>query len=282
MRNYENSDTSSFNTYRSGNENPRRENSMRSDYTNSQVHRQGSNEGTADHFDRNSPGYHPNDFRNFNQDRNQQNHNQFQRPQNNWQPSGRQHQDQWPKDYRQNYNQYGNHSQDRDYNQHRSGDRDFFEKAGDRISDTWNRWTDDHDHRNNWNNNQQPHKDQSQGYNQYNQHNNQQHYSSDYGHQNRTNQGRGYDENRYANRRDNYNTQNNRHDDEGVFDRMGRYISNAWTSFTEEEREDQNRANRYERGDQRQSNNRTGNQSGSKYSGPPYNYGSSSDRDYEW
>jgi hypothetical protein len=58
---------------------------------------------------------------------------------------------------------------------------------------------------------------------------------------------------------------------------MGNSIRNAWNSFTEEEREDQNRANRYERNHRYDDDNNR--RSNNRNSG---NYDSSSSRDYDW
>lgn len=52
------------------------------------------------------------------------------------------------KSYNRNYS--GNDDAKRQYTNpyQQEGDRNFFERAGDRIRDTWNRWTDDRDDRN--------------------------------------------------------------------------------------------------------------------------------------
>ena len=302
MRDYENSDTSSFNTYRSGTENPRRELSTRTGYGSpASVTRRGSTFATADHFQDNSVWHQPNDYRDTNRNQQQrQDQNQYSnqswgqhRNQNeNWQSnqqndySNRQsnqsgswqsnQQNRWPQDHRQHHSNYGNHSQDRDYDRHRSGDRNFFERAGDQVNQTWDRWTNDND------DNRQQTNRYSQNRSSYNA-GDQNRYSSDYGYQNRNNQGRGYDEDRYSFRRNDYDNQHRRdeHDGEGFFDRVGNYISNAWHNLTQEEREDQERANRYRNNRWSDDDNRSYNRT-SGNSGPPYNYGSSSRRDYEW
>jgi hypothetical protein len=300
MRDYRNSDTSSFNTYRSGSENPRRELSSRTETGSpASVVRAGSNPGTADHYQDNSVWRQPNEYRNYSQNQDNQRYNSSaqdnqrwnQSPQNrnnSWQSdrndqsdswqnnhrdwqSNQQHTNRWDEDRRQNQPNYGNHSQDRDYDRHRSGDRDFFERTGDKISQSWNRLTNDDD------DNRYQTNRYDQNRNNYNSDRNQQRYSSDYGYQNRANQGRGFDTDRYSNRQ-NDDYRRNQHE-EGFFDRVGNYISNAWNNLTQEERDDQNRANRnrWDDNDNRSGHNRTtGN------SGPPYNYGSSSRRDYEW
>jgi hypothetical protein len=146
------------------------------------------------------------------------------------------------------------------------------------MNQSWNRWTNDDD-----NDNSQQSGRYSQNRSGYNPGDSQNRYSPDYGYQNRSNQNRSFDEDRYSNRRPDYDSQHRRDDQEGegFFDRVGNYISNAWHNLTQEEREDQERANRNRNNrwndDDNRSNNRT---SGS--SGPPYNYGSSSRRDYEW
>jgi hypothetical protein len=309
MRDYRNSDTSSFNTYRSGTENPRRELSSRTETGSpASVVRPGSNLGTADHYQENSLWHQPNDYRDHSQNRNNQRYNSsandnqrwdqnsqdrnqsnnwssdrnnqsgsWQNNHNNWQ-SNQQHTNRWDTDHRQHQSNYGNHSQDRDYDRHRSGDRDFFERTGDKISQSWNRLTNDDD------NDRYQNNRYDQNRSGYSADRNQQRYSSDYGYQNRANQGRGYDTYRYNNRSYNDDYRRNNHEDEGFFDKVGNYISNAWNNLTQEEREDQNRANRYRNDHNRwdDSDNRSGHSRTSSNSGPPYNYGSSSRRDYEW
>ncbi|MGV3504351.1 MAG: hypothetical protein ACO1O1_11630 [Adhaeribacter sp.] len=272
MRDYENSDTSSFNTYRSGNENPRRENSARSEWGSpSSVTRRGSTFGTADHYQKNTPGYQSQDYRD------QRSQSSYRNQSGDW---NQQHdrnayggnrsqdfrsQDRWPQDNRQQHSHYGNHSQDRDWDSHRSGDRRYFENRD--RNQSWNRW------------NEGQHREDQDDYRSYSERNRSSSprgYSADYGHQNPSNQGRGYDENRYQNRR---SDQDYHREDEGFFDRMGNSIRNAWNRFTEEDREDQDRANRYE---DRYRDSRRSSRRDSDNDGPPYSWGSSSSEDYRW
>jgi len=293
MRDYENSDNSSLNTYRSGNENSRRDFSARTDSNSPMTNRQGSNFTSDEHYNNNSVWQQPNDMlrNNDQQMRNQQNQYQPRNNQNRQQSSNNwpSRQQSWPQDNRQNQNNYGNHSQDRDYDQHRAGDRNNFEAPLSRENETWNRYNQNYQNnrqQNNWEQNNQNQNDWDRNRNQYNQ---QHRYSSDYGYQNNSNQGRGYDENRYFNRRNdnnyNRNHQDNQHE-EGFFDRMGNSIRNAWSNFTHEENDDQNRANRYGRehgyNNQERGRNNFGNRNSNSNDGPPYNFGSSSERDYEW
>ena len=285
MRDYENSDTSSFNTYRSGNENPRRENSSRTDFGGrASVTRRGSNEGTADHYEKNSVWHQPQDYReqrNQGTYRNQQNdwnrqseRNQYSQSQNRNQDQNRWNQDQgrWPQDNRQHLGNYGNHSQDRDWDTHRSGDRDYYENRNRGQNQSWNRWNDDSRRQDQPENRSYGNRNQQQSYNRY---------SSDYGYQNPSNQGRGYDENRYQQRRQDQDDDRN---EEGFFDRMGNSIRNVWNRFTDEDREDQDRANRYEQRSQgyRSDENRRNYRRDSDNDGPPYSWGSSSSEDYRW
>lgn len=294
MRDYENSDTSSFNTYRSGTENPRRELSSRTGYGSpASVTRRGSTFGTADHFQNNSLYRQPHEYREYGRqedqrkDQNQSDQNRYQR--DSWQGNrdsynaagnygNRQqdHQSRWPQDNRQHQSNYGNHSQDRDYDRHRSGERNYFERAGDQMNQRYNRWDNnsdrnDRDYRNSQNNR----SDQNRS--SYNSEQNQNRYSGDYGRQNQHNTNRNFDENRYSHRRHDYDRDD--HEGEGFFDRVGNYISNAWNNLTSEEREDRERADRYNRqhDDDSRGYTRT-----SSNSGPPYSYGSASRRDYEW
>jgi hypothetical protein len=283
MRNYENSDTSSFNTYRSGDENPRRENSYRSESGSpSSVTRPGSHLSTADHYQRNSVWHQPQDYRD---QRNQGSQPASRSQQSYWDHNERsqyspgsyrsqdyrsQEQSRWPQDNRQHMGNYGNHSQDRDWDSHRSGDRSYYENRDRNQNQSWNRW-----------NEGQHHEDQQdfRNYGDRNRSQSQNRYSSDYGYQNPSNQGRGYDENRYQTRR-----QDDEDRDEGFFDRMGNSIRNAWHRLTDEEREDQERANRYEQRSQsfRNEDSRRNYRRDSGTDGPPYSWGSSSSEDYRW
>src|SRR5688500_9400864 len=240
MRDYENSDTSSFNTYRSGSENPRRELSTRTGYGSpASVTRRGSTFATSDHFQDNSVWHQPNDYRETNRnqpqrhDQNQQHSQSWnqQRNQNeNWQSnqhndySNRQpnqsgnwqstQQDRWPQDHRQHQSNYGNHSHDRDYARPRSGDRNFFDRAGDRMNQSWNRSTNE-----DGKDNRQQSCRYSQNRSGYIPGDSQNRYSADYGYQNRSNQNRSFDEDRYSNRRPDYDSLHRRddHDGEGFF-----------------------------------------------------------------
>jgi len=254
------------------------------------VHRRGSTEGTSDHYQRNSVWHQPQDYRdqrsqstgrdwNQQSDRNwNQSSNMRNQDQNRWQEQNRWNQDfrsqdqnRWPQDNRQHMGNYGNHSQDRDWNMHRSGDRSQFENRD--RNQSWNRWNEGQRHdQGDW----RAHSDRDWQ-------SSQRGYSSDYGHQNPSNQGRGYDENRYQYRRNDMDHDRN-DQDEGFFDRMGNKIRDAWNRFTEEEREDQDRANRY---DDRYSNYRNNDmrrssRRDSDTDGPPYSWGSSSSEDYRW
>jgi hypothetical protein len=290
MRDYENSDTSSFNTFRTGDENPRREGSARSDWGSpSSVNRRGSNQGTADHYQRNTPWHQPQDYRdqrNQPDNRNQSNDWNQQNERNQYNRSGSYRgsdyrssdQGRWPQDSRQQQANYGNHSQDRDWESHRSGDRSTFENRD--RNQSWNRWDDDQrrdDQR----------RDDKPDFRSYSDRSRQQSsrgYSSDYGHQNPSNQGRGFDENRYQSRRNDSDYDRNDRNDEGFFDRMGNSIRNVWNRFTDEEREDQDRANRYEDrySNYRNNDTRRSGRRDSDNDGPPPSWGSSSSEDYRW
>ncbi|QNF34057.1 hypothetical protein HUW51_15490 [Adhaeribacter swui] len=299
MRTYEDSDPSSFNSFRSGNENPRRDNSTRNEFgTNQASMRQGSNEGTSDHWSNSGPNqysaYQPfnrqNDQQNNNWSQNNQRYNRDQfdnnRQYNQGHSSGFGNQQ---SNFRNDNNRFNQHNEHHDWqrsqNRNNNDDRNFFERAGDRIQDTWNRWTDDDDN-NNFNRGLQQFRNQNQHnqsrFNNFDQ--NSTRHSSDYNNQNNFNQGRSFDSDRYQNRR-------NQHEDEGFFDRMGNKISQAWNNFTgdDEERRYQERGNmnsqhhwnntfNQNRGHQEDNPRRNFNRN----DGPPYNYGSSSERDYEW
>lgn len=204
-----------------------------------------------------------------------------------------QEQHRWPQDNRQHLENYGNHSQDRDWDTHRSGDRDYFENRD--YNQTWNRWDEprheDYSRPQNFGNREgysrREDYGRGEGYNDYrsysdrNQSSSNRGYSSDYGFQNPTNQGRGYDENRYQHRRRDHeeNLQ-----DEGFFDRLGNKVRDAWNRITDEERDDQNRANRYEQRhpNLRNDDSRHNNRRDEGWDGPPYSWGSSSSEDYRW
>ncbi|WP_147275673.1 hypothetical protein [Adhaeribacter pallidiroseus] len=299
MRTYEDSDPSSFNSFRTGNENPRRDFSSRNEFnSNENVMRPGSNEGTADHRSNSGPNqysaYQPfnrqNDQHHDHWSQNNQGRNNDQFHNNRSFNQGRfsNFNDQ-SFDHRNNnrFNQHNNEQHDwqRSQNNRPNDDRNFVERAGDRVQDTWNRWTHDDDN-GNFNRGSQQFRNQNQfnqsRNNNFDQQNNR--FHSDYSNQNNFNQGRNFDSDRFQNRR-------NQHEDEGFFDRMGNKISQAWNQFTgdDEERRYQERGkmNSQHRWDNSFNENR-GHQEDNprrnfnRNDGPPYNYGSSSERDYEW
>jgi hypothetical protein len=290
MRNYEDSDPTSFNSFRTGNENPRRDLSTRNEFgTNQASMRPGSNEGTADHRTNSSPNQYS-AYQPFNRQSNQQNTNWSQNDQN-WQNTRGNYRQ---SDQGQNYN-YGNqnasyrndnrfnqqndqHNWQNSQNRRHDDDRNFFERAGDRINESWNRWTDD-DNNNDYNRSSQQFRNQNQYNQRFNDYNQQNRYPSDYDSRNNWNQDRN-NNNRYQNRR------NNEHDDEGFFDRMGNKISQAWDRFTGED-EEQRYQERGNMNSQHRWNHDFNENRGHEEDNPRRNYNrndswGSSNRDNEW
>ncbi|WP_439882041.1 SWFGD domain-containing protein [Pontibacter sp. MBLB2868] len=155
--------------------------------------------------------------------------------------------------------------------------RDSWDRAGDKIENTWERtknrasnaWdraTNDNDRDNDYNrygSNRNYSTYGSTGYG----------YGSSYGSTDRDRYSSDYDRNRYSTDYD-----RDRHD-RGFFDRAGDEIK-SW--FGDDEAERRRRMDERRERDEYNRYGRSSSSYGNTYSGPPYSYGSSSRRDYEW
>ncbi|MDX5347612.1 MAG: SWFGD domain-containing protein, partial [Hymenobacteraceae bacterium] len=128
------------------------------------------------------------------------------------------------------------------------------DRAGDKISHAWNRMTNDYDND----------------------------YNSDWDRSNRYNRTSGsWTGSTYNNRygTSNYQSDYDRDNDRGFFERAGDEVK-SW--FGDEDAERRRRRDEMRDRDDWNTSSRYTRTGTRNYSGPPYNYGSSSRRDYEW
>lgn len=162
----------------------------------------------------------------------------------------------------------------------REHDRDIFDRAGDsiertgqRVRNAWNRWTDEDENRRNergWTGSG------TSGWSGSNANR----YSTEYDNRNRTYND--FDNDRYM-RHHERNMRNDRYDrnqeDRGFFERAADEVR-SW--FTDDDNDRNRRDERYNRDNDNRWRTEGGYPRNRSYSGPPYSYGSSSARDYEW
>ncbi|KAA9345902.1 hypothetical protein [Adhaeribacter soli] len=285
MRNYENIGYDSFNSYRSGDENSNRNlygGSQSNPRGGSSVYGRSSRDtGSSEHNYSTDPGYYGTGSSNISQNRNQsrsnmdysnrygQSQGRSQNMGNSWVNQGNQN---------QRFGQgvagaYGTHTDSGTYGGRYQNRSDFdrnnnwqnrvgnqMDRWGDRASNAWNRMTDDQ----NRGISGQTHPHHS-------------FYSHGNAYQNRYSDS--YDSpssfgNRYENERGYESRRPDRDEDEGFLGNIGHKISNVWDRFVGNDEDEERRY---------QERSRYGSTGSSSYENrPPYNYGSSSNRDYEW
>ncbi|HSI91121.1 MAG TPA: hypothetical protein VK927_08390 [Adhaeribacter sp.] len=313
MRNYEDIGYGSFNTYRSGDENSRRNlygSSPSNQRGGSSVYGQQSRDtSSADHNYSTDPGYYgttgsassrrsQTNYENtgygqgssqYGQNRSQQqpqsSHNRPSSGQG-WTSQSQNQGSQYGSSYgsSRGSSDYGNRSENRGSSWvDRAGNRmenwadraeNQLDRWGNRASNAWDRMTDDDDRNrrsSGWSGPSGHHSQYSHG------NAGQNRYSDNYDspeNYSGSSYGSSYPSS-YGNRYENREGYRNRHEDEGgFFDNLGNKISNAWDRWVGD---DDDEERRYQQRSHYRPSGRT-----SSNDGPPYNYGSSSRRDYEW
>jgi hypothetical protein len=255
MRNYENIGYDAFNSYRSGDENSRRNrygSSPSNERGGSSVYGRSSRDtSSADHNFSTEPGFYGTGSSGRNQNQQQPQSNQNYNENSRYQQSRPQNQGNWEQQNRSgNYGSRENMNRNQSW-ENRAGNwadhaEDRIERWGDKIENAWDRWTgDDNNHvRQNWMNHPEHYPTYSHGNASGNR------YSENY-----DNSG-----NRFENR-GNYGNQGRRNnEDEGFFDHLGNKISNVWDRWVgndeDEERRYQQRSHYPSQGQSRRDDNR--------------------------
>jgi hypothetical protein len=244
MRNYENIGYDAFNSYRSGDENSRRNRygtTPSNERGGSSVYGRSSRDtSSADHNFSTEPGFYGTGSAGRNQSPQQPQNQRQQQPQSNqnynensrYQQSRPQSQGNW-----EQQNRSSNYGNSQNYNRNQSRENragnwadqaeDRIERWGDKIENAWDRWSGDENNqvRQNWMNHPEHYPTQSHGNAMGNR------YSENYDNSS----------NRFENRGSYGNQGRRREEDEGFFDNLGHRISNAWDRWVGNDEDEERR-----------------------------------------